>query len=375
MQTIEGKILNIRNLGGIIFFTILHNNLKQQLIANKEDIDENEYKKIKDIKIYDFCRFDVEERHYELTICTLLLIIKSNNSQWTVNRMDNLRSYSYLLQLTREYFTKTGYLEARLPVIHYGNDKDEIFPLEFFNSPSRLTSSNSLYLNAYAAQIGKVFTLQKCFRAEHSHTNKHLAEFDMLEMAAVGISMEKCMMELEAYIKYVVKCFGNNDLQSLLNIDVDTILNSEFPKVEYEDIKKKHNLKSGLGKIERNIAENIPTFVIHMPYRIGSWMAKPYDKDYSYSFNLLVPQIGEIAEGNQKQTDLHLLGKKFDSANVKYQLNWYIETMPYSDFDLSGFGLGLERLLMWLIGLRNIREINPFYRDMTFAEFNGEGNG
>lgn len=368
---IQGRVSKIRNLGGIIFIEILSTNMELSLICEQDSIESEEFYKIKQIRNNDYCDFIVTSLdNREMRILKVLNHIrKQKGSLWTNEQIDILRAYAYLLHLLRQYSINNGFTEVRLPSIHYGQQKKDVFALDFFGQPARLTSSNSLFLNIYAAQLSKAFSLQKCFRAEPSHTNRHLAEFDLFEIAMINYDLNNCMAQLEDIIKFIVSEFSESDFRSLVQIDTDLILQSKFPIVEYHQLDEKYNLgNEGLGKYDRKITTLLPTFVINFPRGIASWMAKPLNDKYTLSFNLLVPIVGELAEGNEKQTNRELLLKKFELANVEAQLSWYANMMPYSDFTLSGFGLGVERLLMWIMGLKNIRQINPVYRDMQFSE-------
>lgn len=366
----QGRIINVRNLGGIIFVQILSDNIKLSLICEQNATNSAEFNKVKQLRNNDYCSFCIESSENELRIIKVLNHIrKDKNCFWSNEQMDTLRVYSFLLHLLRRYAYDNGFTEVRLPSIHFGQEKQDVFTLDFFQQPARLTSSNSLFLNIYATQLAKAFSLQKCFRAEPSNTNRHLAEFDLFEMAMINYDLTGCMVELENIIKFILNEFSKSEYRNLVRIDTDLILQSSFPIVEYQQLEKRYNLENkGLGKYDRDIAIMLPTFVINFPRGISSWMARPLNDKYSLSFNLLVPVIGELAEGNEKQTNRELLLKKFELANVEAQLGWYTQMMPYSDFTLSGFGLGVERLVMWILGLKNIRRINPIYRDMKFSE-------
>lgn len=367
---LQGRVSGVRNLGGIVFITLLSNNKKNSLICSKDSVNVMVFNRVKKIKKGDYCSVEIDFVENEFRITELQIHLPSKSgSLWTEQQLDILTAYSYLLLLLRQHASNNGYVEVRVPSVHYGQDKDEVFPLEFFDHPARLSSSNSLFLNLYAVQLSNAYCLQKCYRAESSHTNRHLAEFDMLEIAKINCNLSKSMEELENLIKYVVSEWSTSAFSTMLKVDASLILNSNFSTIDYKELEDKYGLYGkGLGKYDREIAEDLPTFVIHFPRKIASWIAKPVDSNYSLSFNLLVPEVGEIAEGNEKQSDLDVLARKFKLAGVEKQLRWYIDMMPYSGLLLSGFGLGVERLFMWLTGLHNIRQINPIFRDTGFSE-------
>lgn len=369
-KEIQGRILKVRKHGGIIFIQIITANVELSLVCEQTSTTREVFSQVKQFKKGDYCCLTVSCSESQLEILHVNSYIKKDqDSLWDNKQVEVLKAYSYLLNLLRQYSMNSGYTEVRLPTIHYGQEKDESFALDFFNQPARLTSSNALFLNVYAAQLLKVFSLQKCFRAEPSHTNRHLAEFDLFEVAFFNYDLYSCMTELEELIKFIVDEFRKSPFQHLIQIDADLIVHSSFPIIQYQELQDKYNLcQKGLGKYDREITASLPTFVINFPRGISSWIAKPIDDQYSFSFNLLVPKVGEIVEGNEKQTNRELLLRKFKLAKVESQLGWYNLMMPYSDFVLTGYGLGIERLLMWLLGLNNIRQINPVYRDNRFSE-------
>ena len=336
---IQGKVLKVRDLGGVVFIQILVDNVEISLTCERILTDLKEFHNVKQIKVGDHCSLTVRSSENQLQIIRVCKHIrKDQDSLWANQQIDTLISYSFLLYLLRQYSVSNGFTEVRLPSIHYGYQKKDSFSLDFFNRPARLTSSNALFLNVYATQLSKAFSLQKCFRAEPSHTDRHLAEFDLFEAAMINCDLAKCMVELENLIKFIVYEFSKSEFRYLVQVDTDLILQSTFPIIEYQQLLEKYNLKNkGLGKYEREITADIPTFVISFPQGISSWMAKPLDEYYSFSFNLLVPKIGEVAEGNEKQTNRELLLKKFELAKVETQLGWYTQMMPYSDFHLPDF--------------------------------------
>jgi len=375
--TVQGRVLRFRNLGGILFIDVLSDDHEMRLVCRKDYTDIKDFTQLIKVKKNDFVCFEVDNAENEQQIVRLYNHIpKIQDAFWSEEQIEIIKAYAYLINLLREYSLRNGYLEVRLPSIHYGQNKGEVFSFDFFQHPARLTSSNALFLNAYAVQLSKVFSLQKCFRAESSHTNRHLAEFDLFEVAMINYDLKSCMAEIELLIRFVVREFSKSDFAHMMRVDAGLISRSSFPVFEYEQLEDRYELDNkGLGKYDREIATNQPAFVINFPREIASWMAKPLDNRYSLSFNLLVPLVGEIAEGNEKQTNLELLSKKFKMAKIATQLGWYTRMMPYSDFPLAGFGIGVERLLMWILGLKNIRQINPIYRDTGFSEISTTKTG
>ncbi|MBM7865389.1 hypothetical protein GTO89_01215 [Heliobacterium gestii] len=374
---LEGRVLAARDIGGILFFDVLAQNRRVKLLCRRDETAAEAFARIRATKRNDYCRFAVRECAGELHIVDQSETLeRTEGGTWPEERLQALRAYSLLLDRLRLRLGEHGFAEVRLPAIHPGAHKKEAFLTNFFGKSARLTTSNALYLNVYTAQLGRAYSLQRCFRAEPSKTNRHLAEFDMLEVAAVNETITSVMAALEGLIKDVVGDFARSEFASAMAIDAKAVTAAPFPVIDYRELAARYCFGGkGLGQREREIAERGPLFVVHFPRSLGSWMAKPVDGEHTLSFNLLLPGVGEAAEGNEKQTDMALLRQKLKRANIESQLGWYLRMMPYTNFSLSGFGLGVERLFMWLFGCTNIRQIHLFYRDMTFSETHPHDDG
>jgi len=340
------------------------------VIARKDSSPNSLFEKIEALQTNDLCRLEVTEEEKDLVISQVLTHFKKQNDYfWSTRQLEIVRAYAFLLDALREYLIANGYTEVRLPSIHAGKKDGDFFELDYFGHTARLSSSNALFLDIYAVQLQKAFSIQKCFRAEKSHTNRHLAEFDMLEAARLNCSLENAMAEVENLLQFVLDKFARSPFASISPLGFSSLKEKKFAVISYKEIERQYNLEGkGLGKHEREIADEEPVFVIHFPCKIASWTAKPIDDKYTRSFNLLLPQVGEVVEGVERQTDKEEFRSIIQSAGAEEQLGWYLNMLPYSDFLLSGFGLGVERLAMWLLGLKNIREIHPIYRDTGFSE-------
>lgn len=369
-KIIGGRIHEKSHQGNLVIFEIGNSTGKSLLIARKDTEDISTFEKLKAIEINDFCSFEVTLTEKDPVIHKLLTHIKKEADYfWNLNRKEVVRAYAFLLQTLREFLNLNNYTEVRLPVIHYGKNKDDKFDLDFYGKSARLTSSNSLFLDIYAIQLQKAFSIQKSLRAEKIQTNRHLAEFDLLEVAAFNRSLEESMAEVEKLIKFVLVKFEKSQFASLSPINFDAIKEKKFPIISYQEIEYKYQLDGQpLGELEIEIASAEPVFVTHLPRPIASWTSLPVDEKYTRTFNLLFPGVGEGVEGNQKQTDKIIFRQVLQKAEIEEQLGWYLKMTPYSNFLLTNFGLGIERFAMWLMGLKDIREVHPIYRDNNFSE-------
>jgi len=371
LEIIEGRIVDKSEGENQIFLQIETTTGEYRLITLKGAGDNPLFEQVKAIQIGDFCSFEVAPGEKDPVICKLLSHIKKQGDyRWSRKQQDIVRAYAFLLNSLREYLNLNGYTEVRLPEIHFGRNKtQETFEMDFFGKTARLTSSNSLFLDTYAIQLQKAFSIQRSFRAEKIHTNRHLSEFDLLEVAALNRSLEETMMELERLIKFVLDKFEKSPFAPLSPVNFTALKEKIFPILPYREIENQYHLggeQPGMYEIE--LAREGPVFITHLPRKVASWTALPVDRQYTRTFNLLLPGVGEGVEGTQKQTDMKAFSQKLKTVGIEEQLGWYPRMIPYSNFLLTNFGLGIERLAMWIMGLEDIREVHPIYRDKDFSE-------
>lgn len=278
---------------------------------------------------------------------------------------------SEILKYTMNHFLQKGFSLIDPPIIHeyIPNKKSEIY----FSIDGRmfsLNSSNALYLGAYATILGNVFAISPTFRNE-SDSGDHLTEFRILEVETVGCSFDRCIELVYDYIKSLLLslCIQKKtayaerfkELYDKFKIDFESYsdiiekLKSEGCAIEYGvDLSDYDNEVS-------SIITN-PTCVIDYPFPIASWTALPKEHKIAYAFNLILPsQYGELAEGCQRNNDYKVFEHKFKKAGIQ-SLDWYISAIKNCDSDRSGFGIGIERLVRWLIGSKNISDTVMFPR-------------
>ena len=237
--------------------------------------------------------------------------------------------------------------------------------------------------------FSNVYTFGPTFRAEDSHTARHAAEFWMVEPEMAFCDLEGDMELAEALIKYIinkvlVECkeeveffnkFFDKDLIDRLN----HIYNSDFVRITYTDaveLLKEHNsefeYKVEWGtdlqtEHERYLTEKIfkkPVFVTDYPKEIKAFYMKLNDDNKTVrAVDMLVPGIGEIIGGSQREEDYDKLVNRMNELGLKQEeYSWYLDTRKYGTVIHSGFGLGFERLVMYMTGMSNIRDVIPFPR-------------
>ena len=266
---------------------------------------------------------------------------------------------------------------------------DVDFSNDFFGKPTNLTVSGQLYGETFAQAFKNIYTFGPTFRAENSNTARHAAEFWMIEPEMAFTDLEGNMDVAERMLKYVIKYvldnapeemqFFNNFFDKELLDRLNHVVNSEFGVITYTDAVKeleKHNdkfeYKVSWGadlqtEHERYLTEVLfkkPVFVTHYPKEIKAFYMKldPDGKTVA-AVDCLVPGIGEIIGGSQREDNYDTLVKKMKEQNLNLDdYDFYLDLRKYGSTVHSGFGLGFERLVMYVTGIQNIRDAIPYPR-------------
>ena len=276
------------------------------------------------------------------------------------------------------------------------DNKEVDFSKDFFGKLANLTVSGQLEAEIMALALGKVYTFGPTFRAENSNTSRHAAEFWMIEPEAAFLELFGAMDLAESMLKYVVNVVLNECKQELefLNNFIDkglidrlnNVKNSTFERIEYTEAieillksnkKFEFEVKWGVdlqSEHERYLTENHfkkPIFLYNYPKEIKAFYMRLNDDQKTVaSFDCLVPGIGEIIGGSQREERLSILENRIKECGLPIENYWwYLDLRKYGETKHSGFGLGLERLVMYITGMSNIRDVIPFPRTPQFAEF------
>lgn len=270
------------------------------------------------------------------------------------------------------------------------------FSQDFFGKPTHLTVSGQLNAETFAQSFCNVYTFGPTFRAENSNTVKHAAEFWMVEPEICFADLKDDMDLAEDMIKYIFQYVLDNcpEEMEFFNKFIDTgllerlnhVITSDFVRISYTDAVKeleKHNdkfeYKVSWGvdlqtEHERYLCEEIfkkPVFVTDYPKDIKAFYMKqnPDGKTVAAS-DLLVPGIGEIIGGSQREEDYNKLLNRMKELNMPLEeYTWYLDLRKYGSCNHAGFGLGFERAIMYLTGMQNIRDVIPFPRTPKNCEF------
>ncbi len=270
------------------------------------------------------------------------------------------------------------------------------FSKDFFGKPAHLTVSGQLNGETYATAFRSIYTFGPTFRAEDSNTVKHAAEFWMIEPEICFADLKDDMDIAEEMIKYIFSyvlenCpeemeFFNNFIDKGLLDRLNNVINSDFGRITYTDAIKElekaneefeYKVSWGIDlqtEHERYLCEQVfkkPVFVTDYPMDIKAfYMKQNPDGKTVAAADLLVPGIGEIIGGSQREENYDKLVKRMNELEMPIEeYNWYLDLRKYGSVVHSGFGLGFERAIMYLTGMQNIRDVIPFPRTPGNCEF------
>jgi asparaginyl-tRNA synthetase len=317
-----------------------------------------------------------------------------------------------------EFFQKRGFMYVHTPVITASDaegagsmfavtnldmknpprtpDGNVDYARDFFGKPAFLTVSGQLEAEIFALAFSNVYTFGPTFRAENSNTSRHLAEFWMVEpeMAFCDLAgdMELAEAFLKSIIRYVLEhcqddlAFFNQRIDKTVLSTLEHVVNSTFEHITYteavallEKAGRKFEFPVHWGadlqsEHERYLTEEKlkkPAIITDYPKQIKAFYMRENDDGKTVrAMDVIVPRIGEIIGGSQREERLEVLRQKLAAQNLSEQAYWwYLELRKYGSAPHAGFGLGLERMLMYLTGMANIRDVIPFARVPGSAEF------
>jgi asparaginyl-tRNA synthetase len=270
------------------------------------------------------------------------------------------------------------------------------FAEDFFGKRAYLTVSGQLQAEVMAMALSNVYTFGPTFRAENSNTSRHLAEFWMVEPEMAFCDLEGDQDLAEAFLKYIFKfvlenCpedlqFFNERIDKTVLSTAENIVNSEFGRITYSEAIKllekadrqfEFPIEWGVdlqSEHERYLAEELfkkPVIVTNYPKTIKAFYMRLDDNNKTVSaMDILAPKIGEIIGGSQREERLDVLIQRMQEQGMNPDdLWWYLDLRRYGSVPHAGFGLGFERLVQFMTGMTNIRDVIPFPRTPLSADF------
>lgn len=315
-----------------------------------------------------------------------------------------------------EFFSKQGFIYFHAPLItssdaegagemfeitstpltEIAKMKEYDYSKSFFGKSAHLTVSGQLNGEAFAHAFGKIYTFGPTFRAENSNTQKHAAEFWMIEPEMCFVRLDECIDVAENMIKYIIKYlfenakvelefldqFVQNGLIEKLQKDMEEpfarcTYTEAIEKLKAVDEKFEFPVEWGIDlstEHERYLAENIfkkPVFVTNYPKEIKAfYMKENEDNKTVKAVDLLVPGIGELIGGSEREENYEKLLNKMKNLNMDIEeYSWYLDLRKYGSAPHSGYGLGFERMLMYVTGVKNIRDVLPFPRTPNNCDY------
>lgn len=318
----------------------------------------------------------------------------------TFNAVFRLRSV--LSMAIHEFFQDQGFVYVHTPILTgISCEGDNMFhcttvdkdPNSYFGKPTLLSGSGQIHVEAFAMAFRDVYTFGPTFRSEKSNTKTHASEFWMIEPEIAFADLEDDMQLIEDCLIYCIKyCFENAPeemeffdrfIDNTLKQRLNHVINTPFRRMEYTEaieilqkaIKDGHHFENkniywGLdlqSEHERYITEEVvkgPVFLINYPKEIKSFYMRDNDDGKTVAAcDLLVPGIGELVGGSQREERYDVLEKKMKDLNMNMEAyKWYLDLRRYGGCKHAGFGIGFERLLMYLSGMENIRDVEAFPR-------------
>ena len=318
------------------------------------------------------------------------------------------RLRSVLSMAIHEFFQSQGFVYVHTPIIT-SNDgegagamfrattrEDNKYEEDFFGKEAFLTVTGQLHVEAFAMAFRDVYTFGPTFRAENSNTKTHASEFWMIEPEIAFADLEDDMQLIEDMIKYCIdyvrtNCpeemnFFNTMIDKTLLERLDHVYNSSFRRMSYTEaidillkapVKFENKVSWGMDlntEHERYLCEQVvngPVFLTDYPKDIKAFYMRLNDDGKTVAAcDLLVPHVGELVGGSQREERIDVLEKRISELGMNVDgYQWYLDLRRYGGCKHAGFGLGFERMVMYLTGMENIRDVLPYPRtprNLTF---------
>jgi asparaginyl-tRNA synthetase len=300
-----------------------------------------------------------------------------------------------ILKHARQWFIENDWMEVTPPIIVKDavEGGSTLFKIKYFDEEAYLSQSAQLYLEAMIFSLGRVWSLSPSFRAEKSRTIRHLAEFSHLEAEAPWVNLEDILHIQEQLISYIIQKTVAERLRefALLKRDVSNLKKVKVPfdRIQYEEaieilqskgfcIIEENGIKRNIIKgddlnieSERELTRNNekPIFIIGYPIRVKPFYVKedPHNAGVGLAADMLAPSgFGEIISGGLREENISSITKRIEKEGLNpHAYKWYLELRKYGSVPHGGFGLGIERLMRWIINEEDIKDTVLFPRTMS----------
>lgn len=405
--SIRGWVHRTRNIGSMVFLNIRDPSGVVQVMVHKDSFDEDKFDKIQGLLIESSVKvtgevtedkrapggYEIRASDFEIVHGADVFPIQEDHSVehlldnrhlWlrSTYMRDILSVRSTVFGAVHEFFRSEGYKEFQSPILTplACEGGSTLFPVDYFEDTVYLAQSWQLYAEAGIFGLGNIYTIAPSFRAEKSRTVRHLTEYWHAEVEGLWLDYDDVMDLGEGLILHVVKKVlqeNRDELENLLDGDLDYLenLTPPFPRLKYEDAVEKlqgegMDIEYGddFGVPEEKKLTSMydrPVFITHYPKEIKAFYMKrdPEDESKVFGYDLLVPHVGELIGGSVRETSIESLEDRLREEGEDLSIyQWFLDTRRYGSVPHAGYGLGIERLVMWLCKLEHIRDAIAFPR-------------
>jgi asparaginyl-tRNA synthetase len=346
----------------------------------------------KDLKIFHIAELDFPIGEYQSSE----LLLDYRHLSLRMRRMIAIAKIRVsILRHARQWFIENDWMEVTPPIIVKDavEGGSTLFKIKYFDEEAYLSQSAQLYLEAMIFSLGRVWSLTPSFRAEKSRTIRHLAEFSHLEAEAPWVNLEDILHIQEQLISYIIKKTVAERIRefALLKRDVSHLKKVKVPfdRIQYEEaieilqskgfsIIEENGKRRGIRKgddlnieSERELTRNYekPIFIIGYPIQVKPFYVKedPHNKGIGLAADMLAPSgFGEIISGGLREENITSIINRIEKEGLNPQAyKWYLELRKYGSVPHGGFGLGIERLMRWIIDVEDIKDTVLFPRTMS----------
>jgi len=403
---IRGWIHRTRDIGNMAFLNIRDPSGVVQATFAKDEFNEDKFEDIKDLLVESSLKVKgavkEDERApggYEITATDAEIVHASedfpihedqsvehlldNRHLWlrSTRMRDILQVRSTVFNAIHEYFREKGYEEFQSPILTplACEGGSTLFPVKYFDDEVYLTQSWQLYAEAGIFGLGDIYTIAPSFRAEKSRTPRHLTEYWHAEVEGLWLELDDLLELGEGLVCRIADKVLEKNRKELENLDADieylTNLESPFPVITYDEAVERlqeegmdveYGEDFGVPEEKRLTSFfDKPVFVTHYPKEIKAFYMKRDEDDPSkvLGYDLMVPHVGELIGASVREVDIRSLERRLDDEGEDPSIyEWFLDTRRYGSVPHAGYGLGIERVIMWLCNLDHIRDAIAFPR-------------
>ncbi len=408
--TIQGWLYNKRSSGKIRFLLVRDGSAIIQCVVVKNEVSEDVFERTELLTQETSLRITgklVADKRapigYELHVSDIEIIqiaqdypitpkehgvdfLMDHRHLWIRSKRQHaiLRIRHEIIKAAQDFFNNRDFIKVDSPIFtpNAAEGTTTLFKTDYFGSPAYLTQSGQLYAEAACMAFGRVYCFGPTFRAEKSKTRRHLTEFWMIEPEVAFFDLQDDMQLAEEFVSYIVQTVLKNRKQELETLERDTTklekVTPPFPKIHYNEaveILKKNGVEFTYGDDFGGADETVlsdqfekPVIVHHYPAEVKAFYMKrdPEEPQFALAMDMLAPEgYGEIIGGSQREDDYDTLLQRIREHNLSEEaFQWYLDLRKYGSVPHSGFGLGIERTVAWITGVKHVRETIPFPRLM-----------